>query len=136
MMTPQEAELYITDLAVQNRQLGETNSQTLVRLIKELKKDSDDGWSYAGETIYVPYEKFLAHNLILSKFDVPNETSKKAIEEASRMLITHEFWQCPHCGEVEEILDEDRESSDMYCTECGYSMDFDDFRFQSWTEEY
>lgn len=51
------------------------------------------------------------------------------------MKIVHEFWKCTNCGEVLEITDEDRLAGEMYC-ECGYEMEFEDFRFETWEEEY
>ena len=52
------------------------------------------------------------------------------------MKITHEFTKCIACETVIEVVDEDRQYGNIACPNCGYLMEFDNLRFESWTEEY
>ena len=52
------------------------------------------------------------------------------------MLIIHEFWKCLVCGRVHEVIDQEREYGQVDCEICGYSLEFNDYRFETWTEEY
>jgi len=52
------------------------------------------------------------------------------------MKLIHFYWICPHCGEEVELFSEDIEQQLAKCPFCGYSMDFDDFRFDTFEKEF
>ncbi len=52
------------------------------------------------------------------------------------MKLIHVFWKCLRCGTEIEILEDDFEYGVIECDKCGYSMEIDDYRFETLEKEY